>query len=338
MRVGVIARAENRGLGHLTWEAARALEPDRVLVVTVGARDRGFETHVERFPGATFVEWRANGLLPAAPVRAWLDGLDVVYAAETPYDPRLPAWCETAGVRLVLHVMPEFFRDEWADESCELWNPTDWRHELLPARARVVPVPVPLDRWPTPAPLCDGPARFVHVAGNRAAGDRNGSILVTRALGLVQTPVHLRIFTQGASFPAVRTPRHVQLEVVRGGVDDYWRLYDDADVLVMPRRYGGLSLPVNEAAGAGLAVVLSDVVPNRSWPATFVPARPRSQIRAPGGSVQSYEADPKRLAFALDSLNENVELRHRQQEAAREWADSHSWANLRPLYRELFAG
>lgn len=331
--IGVVARAEDRGLGHLTWEAVRALEPDRVLVVTMGARDAGFDTHLERFPGATIVEWQADGTLDPAVVRPWLDGLEVVYGAETPYDDRFAAWCKVAGVSFVLHAMPEFWRPQWGTYGERVWNPTSWRHSTLPPGSRIVGVPVALDRWPAPAPLRTEPV-FVHVVGHRTAGDRNGSVVLNRALPYITHPIRLRIISQSARFPALRPSPNVELELVRGGPADYWRLYDDADVLVMPRRYGGLSLPVQEAMGAGLAVVMTDVEPNREWPIVPVVARPRSTIRTPGGTVQSYEPDPRRLGHFLSTLAERHELRHQHQREARAWAESASWANVRDRWIE----
>ena len=44
--------------------------------------------------------------------------------------------------------------------------------------------------------------------------------------------------------------------------DDQWRLYADFDALIMPRRYGGLCLPLNEALTGGLPVIMSHTSPN----------------------------------------------------------------------------
>lgn len=334
--IGVVARGENRGLGHLTWEVVRALQPDRVLVVDVGGRDRGHELHRDRYPDATFVTWSPDCTLDERTCREWLDGLDVVYLAETPYDERFPQWARDARARCVVHAMPEFWRYGHLPFDA-VWNPTTWRMDLLPALAHVVPVPVPLDRWPTPAKERPGPPTFLHVAGHRTTGDRNGSVLLARALRHVTQPMRVRVLAQG-SFPRLRAPLHVDLEVSTAGPNSYWTMYDDADVLVLPRRYGGLSLPVLEAAGAGLALVCSDVEPNRTWPIVPVPARPRTSLRTPGGEVRSFEADPRRLAHFLDVLAERDELRWQHQREARAWAEANSWDVLRDEWRARLCG
>ena len=45
VRQGLIARADNSGLGTLSWEFARHLKPDKVLLVSNGV----FQTFPERF-------------------------------------------------------------------------------------------------------------------------------------------------------------------------------------------------------------------------------------------------------------------------------------------------
>ena len=44
--------------------------------------------------------------------------------------------------------------------------------------------------------------------------------------------------------------------------DDQWRLYAGFNALIMPRRYGGLCLPMNEALTSGLPVIMSNTSPN----------------------------------------------------------------------------
>jgi glycosyltransferase involved in cell wall biosynthesis len=43
-------------------------------------------------------------------------------------------------------------------------------------------------------------------------------------------------------------------------------LYEGFDALIMPRRYGGLCLPMNEALTSGLPVIMSDTSQQRRSP------------------------------------------------------------------------
>lgn len=337
MKLGIIARAEDRGLGIQTWEACRHLAPERVLVIDVENPD-GFPLHLDRYPGATVARLQTNGVdwwLPEALVRDWLAGLDVVFSCETLYDWRLATWAEEAGVATVVQLNPEFFVHGRGGlpEPTAWWNPSTWRMAELPPRTRHVPVPVALDRfpggaWPTQASEHGGPLRVLHVGGRPALGDRNGTELLSKAMRRAQG-VELTISSQ-------RPTRHGARAV--GEVADYWRLYDGFDVLAMPRRYGGLCLPVQEAMAAGLAVVMPSCSPNAEmWPICPVRWQYRGQLPVPAGMVPLAETDARDLAVVLSRLAREREELEAWQGLARSWAQAHSWEALRPLYEEELA-
>ena len=339
MKVGLLARGEDRGLGIQTWEWSRAMRPDATLLVDMGALGGGFTLHADRYGDATVATFDGVQFTDEHLVRSFLELVDVCYTAETVYDPRLPQWCHEHGVRLFVHVNPEFWRlhrEHTLLEACRWWAPTSWRLDSLPAATTVVPVPVPIDRWPEPAPLREQPV-FVHVAGHRAAADRNGTSLVLAAVQQITGPFHLRVITQGDRLPVPRVAPGVHVELVTGGTDDYWRLYDDADVLVLPRRYGGLCLPANEAAGAGLAVVMTSCAPNHRWPIVPVRAASTTTMTVPCGSIDVHNADVRHLTTLLRQLADDHELRHERQRAARSWATTLSWRALRGEIRETMA-
>ena len=327
MKVGLIARADDRGLGILSWEWHRHMHPDRTLVIDVD--NPALPAHPDRYPDGTVVKW-ADGRLPEDDVRDWITGLDVAYIAETFYDERLPDWFADAGVPLVVHAMPEFYR--WADRDLpgvHWWNPTTWRQADMPAGTKVIPVPVPTDRWTTVPEPHDGPARILHVAGKRAAGDRNGTASFVAALKLLSNPVEVTVATQGTP-PRVPIPTGSSI-TVRADTDDYWDIYQGQDVLVLPRRYGGLSLPVNEAAGAGLGLLLSSQDPNpQTWPCLTAKVKNQAGIRTPAGVVLTGNVDQLHLAAMIDTLAD-PEVRARWQAEAQDWARRHSWDALRPF-------
>lgn len=318
MKLGVIARADDRGLGNQTWEVVRHLRPDRVLVVRSPSSERqGFAPHLDRFPGATVVTDHA-GVLDRDTVMGWLDGLDVVYSAECLYDVRLADWANLLGVATVIHGNPEFHRPDDVEPTV-WWSATDWRLEHMPEGTRVVPMPVPLDRWPTVDPYA---SRVLHIGGRPASGDRNGTEIVLEVAALLPE-MQFTITTQGEQFgsnlPNVTYVRHS---------GDYWRMYDDHAVLLLPRRYAGLCLPVIEACGAGLAPVMLDMVPNRSWPCEFVEALRHANVRTPAGTIQAMRGDPAQLARTLTTMDV-VAARTR----ARDWAEENSWDQLEGLWR-----
>lgn len=339
MKVGLIARGEDRGLGLLSWEFFRHVHPERTVLIDMGDLSGGFPLHLDRYPDAELAAF--DGVeLDEAPVRDLLAACDVVYVAETFYDRRLPGWAADAGCVLVLHVMPEFFR--WAGEdlpAVRWWAPTPWRLDRLPEGTTLVPVPVADDRFGfSPAPAHDGPLRVLHQVGHRAGQDRAGTTTLLRSLRLVTEPMVVTLSTQDARLP-VPTGAAAQVTVDRrvGGSKYYWEPYTGHDVMVMPRRYGGLSLPVQEAMASGLAVVMTDVAPNDWWPTLRVATRQQQDLETPGGWLRLADAPPRAVAAALDALARSPGLLADHQRLSAEWAQAHRWSALLSLYEAELA-
>lgn len=333
MRIGVIARTEaGRGLANQTWEACKHLDPERVLLVDPG-KDGRFTQHPERFAGweTMSVRWSGGHLVAEGAVREWLDGLDVVYSAETAYDLRLPQWAAEVGCGVVVQANPEFLGPADARAAVTWWVATPWRMEHLPARTRVVPMPVPA------APFTAEPAerlRFLHTAGWPAVADRNGTEIVAQAAELLTSGAEVVIRGQHRDVHRFQR-RGVRVE--QGCLPDYWDLYRDADVLVMPRRFGGLNLPALEALSAGLVVVMSDTSPNEVWPGPRVPATSTDTVGTRCGLLPLYDTDPRALAATMDDLAANPDLVAKLRTEAAEWVRANTWEALKPMWLEELA-
>lgn len=329
MRLGLIARSDPRGLGNQTRAVHDHLHPDRTLVIDMGDLGRGYPTHPDWYPNALTLPF--DGFrLPELQVRAWLEGLDVVYTAETPYDHRLPTWCAQQGVALIVHLNPEF--DHWTGDPTNpvpdtFWSATTWRQAHHPAGTRIVPMPV----QPHPrARRRDGTGGFLHVVGRRALADRNGTNAIVNAWRRTRRPQRWTITTQDR-LPMARPPRHIDLHL-SGPVDDPACLYDLGDILVLPRRYGGLCLPAQEAMAAGLAVVMPGCSPNQDWPVLPLPTRKGRMIRTATGIIQTFDVPPKELAETLDALSGDPDQVAALSARSLAWAAEHTWEALTPLW------
>lgn len=325
MKIGIIARADDRGLGTQTWEVARHLPHERVLVVREpGSERQGFRPHLERFPDATVAMYghRVHEFPDPNPIKEWLDGLDVVYSAETLYDWRLADWARDVGCSTVVHTNPEFFQHDRRDFPAPTawWSATPWRLRHLPNGTRVVPMPVPIDRWPAPD-LSSTPRRILHVGGRSATGDRNGTNLVLDASRLLED-IEVVVCSQDTTHPASRD-RHV---TVVGDVANYWEMYEGSSILLMPRRYGGLCLPVIEGCGAGLVPVMPDCEPNRMWPIAPIPVDRTKTMTSPGGELTIGNVTPEGIARTLNGLFAG-DLPMRRN-LVRAWAQRNSWDAL----------
>lgn len=330
MKVGLWgARADDRGLGRITHDFYTHMRPDRCVVVDMGVHARGFTQHLDRYPDAEVTPF-AGGTIAEPVMRRFFAGLDVAVLYETAYDHRAYTVARAAGCRTVLMAMPEFHRHltERLPHPDVVWLPTCWRADSIPA-ARIVPVPVATP--PEPGPGRSGRLRVLHVAGHRAAADRNGTLPFLRSLRALTENVQVRVTTQDRRPPTVHSiPKGV---VFDPGGPDHWQLYRRADVLVMPRRYGGLCLPVQEALACGLAVVMTGCEPNpQTWPVLTIPTIPGTVIHTPAGPIRTEDPLPADIAAAIDQLAADPALVADLQARARAWAATHTWALLRPVY------
>lgn len=306
MRIGVIARPEtHRGLGIQCREFVRHMPVSKILQVdfphVTGPRENYVGMNVMRCMYDT-----DKHTLSQHVVVDFLEGLDVVFCAETPYDWDVLKVARQMGVKTVIQGNPEFIRQgqpgyEHYGHPDEWWWPTTWRLDKLPP-GRVVPVPMPTPPATLAAEQGQPRLRVVHVAGKRALADRNGTMAFMQALRSTREQMDVLI-TSVDEEPIVALPmRNVRLTTRVQGFDNRWEAYWNRHVLVLPRRYGGLCLPALEAMAAGLAVAMPEMTPNTDWPIhRLIPERFEDLWMA-GGHIDAAVINPQKLAFQLDTM------------------------------------
>jgi glycosyltransferase involved in cell wall biosynthesis len=345
-RVGLIARADNRGIGFQTWEFFRHMQPDKTLLVLLN--DPKWPEDVGRYRGdhiypVTLVGKARHYETDERQVRKFLEDLDVVFAVETLYDWRIADWARQMGVRTVVQANPEFWNhhhDHNRPLPDQVVWPTDWMldHEEIP-NGPVIPVPC-VERPNTAADPDDDVLRVLHVAGHAAAGDRNGTSDFTEMLpSLRAAPIVVTIIGQDGVLPEIRkVAPGVTLDLRPDGVLDRWEMYRNQHLVVLPRRYGGLCLPALEAMASGCAVLMPDCSPNEMWPGPRIRARRGRMHRAPFGFIQTYGVHPLEMAQAVDRFAK-PEHRAKHMADAKAWADDNCWVDLGPLvYEPLLEG
>ena len=334
MRLGLIARADNRGLGQQTWAVQRHLHPAKTMVVDCPSM-QPLELHTDRFPGAHIV----RGLPTEYDYGQFLDGLDVVYTAETGYG---DLWTVTnrLGVKTVLHANYEFLDPR--DQPTTWAAPSLWNFDRFPAGATHLPVPIETDRFPvTDKPLTA--SRFLHVVGRPAVYDRNGTLDLLQALQHVTAPITVTITCQlpghvGGliSDHQIRTPDNVTLIVDSVDYDNYWTVYDNQHAMILPRRFGGLCLPANEAIGAGIPVIMPDINPNNTWlPAEWLTPGMVSGDFVAKQHIFVHSTPPQVLAAKIDQLATDNDFYVRALAKAHLLREQFSWETLTPRYREV---
>jgi hypothetical protein len=295
------------------------------------------------FPGATWVDRFPN----ADDFRAWLPGLDVVYTAETGYGRALWPEARRAGVKTVLHANYEFLD---RDDHPTLWAaPSKWHFNELPRPRVLLPVPIASDRFAVRAdfPAARPAARFLHIVGRPAIHDRNGTADLLQALKYVRSDATVTIRCQEPGYvekviDQVASLGNATVQVETGDTVNYWDNYDGQDVLVLPRRFGGLCLPAQEAIGAGLPVIMPDICPNNAWlpHEWLVPAGWCRDFHAKQ-RVDVYSANHRALAAKIDEFATTpatgISVYAKAARTARDLATSMSWQTLKPEYEKVLA-
>lgn len=314
MRLGLIARADNTGLGNQTKMYFDWLRPHKTLVVdfTEINRQMGKKTgfYPERFPGARIT----NGYPTNEDLDWLLDDMDTVLTAETPYNHDLFDMARDKGVRSVLHYNFEFLGNlqDKIPFPDVLLAPSLWRADEVKKLAEENGIewgylPLGVNRAELPFRLRKEAKVFTHIAGIPAHNDRNGTLIFLKALEYLTEPITVKIYSQ-VPLPQFNPAPQVTVELVEQDIEDYRDLYS-GDVLVFPRKYAGQSLLLNEALSSGMAVLMTNCAPQDGFlhEDSLLPCEMGDTIRAKT-IIDTYECDPIEVAKAMDGLARNPKL------------------------------
>ncbi len=140
--------------------------------------------------------------------------------------------------------------------------------------------------------------RILHIAGKKAAKDRNGTETVINMLKYSKADYELVIRSQSEIETNIKDSR---LKIEVGNPDNREDMYNSFDAMVLPRRYAGLCLPMNEALLSALPVFMTNISPNNYiLPSEWLVKSDsigtiRTKVR-----LELFEADPMALAKTID--------------------------------------
>jgi glycosyltransferase involved in cell wall biosynthesis len=322
MRLGIIARADKTGLGNQTKELVDMLKPDKVLLID-SSHFNGNRQYPEWYEGYNVTKTQA-GFMSNMEVNAFLNEVDVIISCEIFYNRRLAALAHRRGIKTILQYNYEFFEYFVVDGMRQpdiLLSPTTWHLGYMDkhfgSKSKVMHLPPP-----TTTEIFDNAKqvnmakthkRILHVAGKRAAKDRNGTDIVIEMLKYSKADYELVVTVQGDFKPECSDPR---LTINNSNPDDRGELYSGFDLMVLPRKYGGLCLPMNEALLSGLPVIMTNVSPNNDilpseW---LVEAAKTAEVQFKG-LVDLYETEPQKLAELVDKFVNEYDIQSEKQKA-----------------------
>lgn len=344
MRLGLIVRADDSGLGSQTRNLCKLLKPDRLLIVDSTSFNNN-KQHFEWYDGFESIITKAWPTI--AESREFTKGLTHIFSAETMYNNEIYNQAKIHGTKTYIHCNYEF-TDQLRDTSMptpHYWvMPSYWKNkEMNNLFRRVIYLPPPLflnefkEVREKNMARKNERRRYLHVLGRAAVNDRNGTRDLIKALVYSTADFELVIKSQFEIEGLHTNDSRVRFDIKN--TKETADLYKDFDAMILPRRYGGLCLPMNEALASGLPVIMTDISPNdealpKEW---LVRAIKEEQIMT-RTIMQTYSVDYSELGAKLNWLSEITQdkLDLLKVNALYIAHENYSSDVLKPQYMELF--
>ena len=313
MRLGIIARSDNTGLGNQTKELVDMLNPTKVMLINSQPFNKN-KQHPEWYN--SYDCHHIRGFPKSQDMKSFLKNIDVILTCETFYGKDFIPMAKKLGVKTFLQYNYEFLdhlQNPTLDLPDTLLAPSLWGFEAVTEafghKAAVIHLPPPtspsLFTLSKTNNINKDHKRLLHIGGKAAHMDRNGTNTIIEMLKYSKADYKIVIKSQS---PLNINTKDSRLSIDTKSPESRQDLYDGFDAMVLPRRYAGLCLPMNEALLSGLPVFMTDISPNnkvlpKEW---LVPSQKINQFKA-RTEIDVYEADPKMLAKLIDNYVNNAD-------------------------------
>jgi glycosyltransferase involved in cell wall biosynthesis len=308
MRLGIIARSDNTGLGNQTRELVNMLNPNKILLIDSTSFNKN-KQHPEWYKEYNVITTNF-GFPKRGEIKQFLEGLDIVFSCETFYSSMFVDMARDLKIKTILQYNYEFLVNiQNKEESLPdvFVAPSLWQIEsmikMFGDQVKIVHLPPPtnVDLFKTARDenLSRFHSRLLHVGGKQAARDRNGTNIVFEMLKYSKEDYELVVTSQTEFENEVSDSR---VKLLRQNIKNRENLYLGFDAMILPRRYAGLCLPMNEALISAMPVFMTNLSPNNKilperW---LVDATHIGQFKAKS-IIDVYSANPKELAELVDN-------------------------------------
>jgi glycosyltransferase involved in cell wall biosynthesis len=343
MKLGIIARCDDSGLGNQTHELVKMLNPHKIFLID-SSPFNGHKQNYEWYEGRNVM--RVSGV-PAKPtVLNFIRDVDVVLSCETFYNKNFVPISRNRKVKTILQYNYEFL-DYLTNRNKPLpdilLSPSFWKLDEIKEdfgnKTRVGYLPPPTDSnifdKNRLTNLKDS-KRILHVAGKAAMHDRNGTRSVIEMLTHSKEDYELVIRTQTELDIDIKDDR---VKIIVGNEKHREDMYKGFDAMILPRRYAGLCLPMNEALMSGLPVFMTDVSPNNQ----ILPQEWLAQCGKTGSfqtkaEIDIFNANPEHLGFIIDEYMKTKDKTSIKEKAFNLGYENFSSDILKDKYLEIING
>ena len=323
--VGAIVRNGNSGLGNLSWDFFRHGVIEKCLIIPE-------RTGEPEFPERFGDNIRIAGQFPFtdADIDWLLDGIDQLVCFETSYKPDVYKKAKDRGVKTFLMPMHEA-NNYFHGVNPDVWLcPSDLEYEMEVRSGEKVRINVPVDMKKLNYRKRDKAQVFVHNSGHGGIGGRNGTAELIKSLEYVDSPIELILRSQSVRH-IVDDPR---VDFRFENVKNYWDLYEEGDVFILPDKFAGLSMPLQEAFASGMAIITTNRNPLNKW----LPKEMLIEVENMGnwGNVDMTLVQPEEIATTIDSWYDKDISKY--SELGKKWGTENSWEVLGPKYKQIIEG
>jgi hypothetical protein len=323
-------------------ELVKMLNPDKILLINSQFFNNN-KQHPEWYRDYSVIETR-KGMPVTKEVVSFLENIDVVISCETFYHLELVDLAKQKGIKTILQYNYELFGNlahpEWTLPDV-LLAPSSWNLdpviERFGSKTKVMHLPPPTDQSlfneARENNLSKDHKRILHIAGKKAAKDRNGTDSIFEMIRYSKEDYELVIKSQTPLNVICRDPR-VKIEI--GNPDNRQDMYSGFDAMVLPRRYAGLCLPMNEALMSALPVFMTDISPNNAiLPDEWLAKSIKIDIFRTKSMVDVYDVKPERLANIIDEYISNDNKYQIKETAVKIGLDNFSADKLKQRYLDI---
>jgi len=342
MRLGIIARSDNTGLGNQTRELVNMLNPDKILLIDSAPFNKN-KQHPEWYEGYNL--YSTKGGMPTTKEIIWfLKDVDVVISCETFYHLELVDLARQQGTKTILQYNYELFGNltnpNWSLPDV-LLSPSLWNIDIVKERfgsaCDVIHLPPPtnesLFNKAKDNNLSKDHNRILHIAGKKAAKDRNGTESIFEMVKHSKEDYELVIKSQTPIDTNCKDSR-VKIEI--GNTASREDMYDGFDAMILPRRYAGLCLPMNEALMSALPVFMTNVSPNNTiLPEDWLVESTKIGSFRTKSMVDIYNIVPDKFANIVDRYIKNNNKKEFKEKALSIGLENFSIDKLKQKYLEI---
>jgi glycosyltransferase involved in cell wall biosynthesis len=306
MKLGMIVRADNTGLGNQTYELTQMLNPHKIMIIDFTFYN-GNQQHFGWYAERDYTICR--GVPSDEEMNDFLDDIDVLLSCETFYNDDTPTFARAKGVKTYLQYNYELFgnlRKGSRPLADVLISPSPWMIDKVNKKfrhyAQVFHIPPPtrheLFERALETNISKDHKRMLHIAGKAAANDRNGTESVLEMMRHSKADFELVIKSQ-TPISSKRLDSRITVEI--NNVKHRQDMYTGFDGMILPRRYAGLCLPMNEALLSGLPVFMTDISPNNFiLPKEWLTVSEELGVMRLATPIIYYDVNPKKLAENID--------------------------------------